>query len=111
MEISNFTSKLKTGEIKEIQNTDLLSNVKNSSLSNLQEKESLAKIIESTLSQPEKDQELNNHLYSSDILTKIEKDFEPRVVNSKKRKNKFEGFDSQVKRGKLLESEVKEGKT
>jgi uncharacterized protein (DUF3084 family) len=64
MEISNFTSKLKTDELKEtnLDNKDMRSAQKHHSINNIQKRESLSKIIESNTSflEKEKDQESND---------------------------------------------------
>lgn len=112
MEISNFTSKLRgedTGHAKLAQDSLILSakgpNATNSGVG-VREKEVLPRIIESAISHKEtpKTEEISSQLYSSDVLSKIQHDFDSDP--HPKTRPKFEGFDSQARRAKLTESEA-----
>ena len=113
MEISNFTSKLRgddTGPVKLAQDSLLLSAKSPQTTgpsTGSRVKAVLPLITESSVShkEPSRAEEVVSQLYSSDILAKIEHDFESE--SRARPKPKFEGFDSHARRAKLAESELK----
>jgi hypothetical protein len=127
IEISNFTSKVQLHQIEEIseQSPKLVSpptkKLELSLMSNAQENQTSSRMIGSnTLELDGTKGRLSNigqKIYSSDVLTNVDEDYEMKLMQLKRKqgsskdivKPKFEGFNSQLKQGKIVESEIREG--